>query len=123
MGFIWTFLAPKVFFSPAIISSAFYILQFQSLPSHRPHHLPSSTTLAFCLTATPVAVYLPDGPVDCYSSALGCTFIYGSGASLVLGKPLIPRTGFFAFNAALNCFLGLFVAFLEHNMGVAACRT
>ncbi|RVW23205.1 hypothetical protein CK203_099542 [Vitis vinifera] len=89
LGFIWTFLAPKVFFSPAIISSAFYILQFQSLPSHRPHHLPSSTTLAFCLTATPVAVYLPDGPVDCYSSALGCTFIYGSGASLVLGlRPL-----------------------------------
>ncbi|KAL6319959.1 hypothetical protein AAG906_037035 [Vitis piasezkii] len=89
LGFIWTFLAPKVFFSPAIISSAFCILQFQSLSSRRSHRLPSPTTLAFCLTATLVAIHLLGGPVDCYSSALGCTFVSGSGASLVLGlRPL-----------------------------------
>ena len=72
------------------------------LPS--PYHLLPSAILAFCITATPVVVHLPGNPAVCTSSVLGWTFVSGNSVSLVLGKPLTPRIGFFTFNGALNCY-------------------
>ena len=75
---------------------------------------------AICSTATPVVINFPGGPFNDYNPTLRWNFIFNSGASLLLGKPLIPY--FFSSNVALNCFLGLFVAFLGYDEDVAKSR-
>ncbi|RVX18112.1 hypothetical protein CK203_003921 [Vitis vinifera] len=80
-----------VFFPPSIIPFAFCISNH--CPLVAPHRLPSLAALAISSIATSVVVHLPSG------------------------KPLIPC--FSSFNVALNCYLGLFVAFLGYSGGIA----
>ena len=67
-----------------------------------------------------MVIHFPDGPFNGYNPTLRWNFISNSGASLLLGKPLIPY--FSSSNVALNCFLGLFVAFLGYDGDVAKSR-